>query len=73
MFENDQSAVEQLLNSSDSFRHLYDKHSNLNARVDEITAGDEPMDQLELETLKKEKLQLADQMQTMLHDFHTRH
>lgn len=73
MFEKEQSTVNELLNSDNSFRHLYDKHSSLNARVDEITSGDAPMDQLELETLKKEKLLLADRLQTMIQNYQARH
>ncbi len=68
MFENDKATVEELLDHDDGFRRLYDKHSMLNERVDEISAGEEAMDQLELETLKKEKLLLADRMQSMIHN-----
>ncbi|MEZ5460041.1 MAG: YdcH family protein [Steroidobacteraceae bacterium] len=73
MFENDHSVVETLLQSDDAFRRLYDKHADLNARVDEVTAGDAPMEELELEALKKEKLLLADRMQNMIRDFNARH
>ena len=68
MFENEQATVEALLKSDGTFRHLYDKHAELNARVDEINAGSETMQQLELETLKKEKLLLADQMEAILRE-----
>jgi uncharacterized protein YdcH (DUF465 family) len=66
MFENDKELVNQLLDNDDGFRRLYEKHTVLNARVDEITSGDEPMTQLKLETLKKEKLHLADQLRSMI-------
>ena len=72
MFENDKATVEKLLDHDDGFRRLYNKHSMLNERVDEICAGEEPMEQLELEALKKEKLLLADRMQTMIHNHRSR-
>lgn len=66
MFEHEKATVEVLLHEDAGFRRLYHKHASLNARVDEITAGDSPMDPIDLEELKKEKLQLADQMQDMI-------
>ncbi|MEQ8663412.1 MAG: YdcH family protein [Gammaproteobacteria bacterium] len=73
MFENDHSAVETLLETDGAFRRLYDKHAHLNARVDEVTAGDAPMEETDLEALKKEKLHLADCMQDMIRDFNAHH
>ena len=67
MFEFDQATVDTLLDSDDGFRRLYNKHSVLNAKVDEITAGKAPMDQFHLESLKKEKLMLRDRMQAIIH------
>lgn len=73
MFEKEQSTVDELLTSDDGFRHLYDKHCSLNARVDEITAGDAPMDPIKLESLKKEKLHLADRMQSIITQYQASH
>jgi len=72
MFEFDQAAVDQLLNADDNFRRLYDKHRDLNAKVDLVNAGKAPMDPFELETMKREKLHIADRMQAMLYA-HTHH
>ena len=73
MLEFDQATIDRLLNSDTGFRRLYDKHCMLNAKVDKVTAGDEAMEQLELETLKKEKLAIRDRLQAMLRDHALRH
>lgn len=73
MLEFDQATIDRLLNSDTGFRRLYDKHCMLNAKVDKVTAGDEAMEQLELETLKKEKLAIRDRLQAMLRDHARRH
>lgn len=67
MLDFDQATVDRLLNNDDGFRHLYNKHSALNAKVDQITAGKVPMEQIQLESLKKEKLLLRDRMQAIIH------
>jgi uncharacterized protein YdcH (DUF465 family) len=66
MFEQQQATVNQLLQSNARFRHLWDKHAALNARVDRVVSGDLPMEQIELENLKKEKLHVADQLHAIL-------
>ncbi|MGE0483074.1 MAG: YdcH family protein [Gammaproteobacteria bacterium] len=73
MFETDNATVEALLQHDDSFRRLYEKHASLNDRVDHVTAGDEPMADLQLENLKKEKLLLADRMQDMIREYRAHH
>ena len=66
MFDYDQVTVDQLLNADDGFRRLYNKHSVLNAKVDQAQAGNAAMDGVQLELLKKEKLLLRDRMQAMI-------
>lgn len=73
MIEFDQATIDRLLNSDTSFKRLYDKHSMLNAKVDKVTAGDEAMEQFELETLKKEKLMIRDRLHAMLQAQRMRH
>lgn len=73
MFENNPAVVKTLLETDDAFRRLYDKHAVLNARVDEVTAGDAPMAEHDLEALKKEKLHIADCMQDMIRHYNARH
>ena len=73
MFEKERATVEALLHEDAGFRRLYQKHASLNARVDEVTAGDMPMDPLDLEGLKKEKLDLADRMHDMIRAYNAHH
>lgn len=62
----DQKTVNRLLDKDDAFRHVYEKHSALNAKVDQVNCGKLSMEQLQLEMLKKEKLLLRDRMQAMI-------
>ncbi len=66
MFDYDQATVDKLLQADDGFRRLYNKHSVLNAKVDQAQAGKAAMDDNQLEVLKKEKLLLRDRMQAMI-------
>jgi uncharacterized protein YdcH (DUF465 family) len=67
MFDSEKATVDKLLHADDGFRRLYNKHSVLNAKVDQAQAGKAAMDDIQLELLKKEKLLLRDQMQAMIH------
>ncbi len=67
MFEFDHSVVQRLLDSNDDFRRLYEKHSELNSRVDQANAGVLVMDDMELENIKKQRLHLRDQMARIIH------
>ena len=66
MFDYDQATVDKLLQADDGFRRLYNKHSVLNAKVDQAQAGKAAMNDNQLEVLKKEKLLLRDRMQAMI-------
>jgi uncharacterized protein YdcH (DUF465 family) len=58
----------QLLESNDEFRQLATQHHNLDERIHNLAIRQylsEP-EQLEEVTLKKKKLQLKDQMESML-------
>ena len=73
MFEYDQDAVDALLLDSAQFRRLYDKYSSLKAQVQDANAKQVVMDSIELENLKKEKLQLKDRMAGMIKDYRQVH
>ena len=66
MFEGQQEAVNQLLQTNKRFKQLHDKHHALKDTVCEATSGPAALDDLELEQMKKEKLQLKDQMAEIL-------
>lgn len=69
MFEHEQEIVETLLATNDQFKRLYDKHRQLKAKVHEAHIGTLPLDDFELEKLKKQKLLLKDQMAGMIRQF----
>lgn len=73
MFEFEQATVSVLLSDDDQFRRLYDKHRDLNTRVDAVNAGNAKMEHFELEILKKEKLMLRDRMQAMIYAYTANH
>jgi len=66
MFEFEHHIVQQLLEGNQDFKRLYEKHTELNSRVDQANAGILHMDDRELEIIKKEKLYLRDQMARMI-------
>ncbi len=69
MFEYDEEIVEALLKESVDFKRLYDKYMNLKREVDSANVGDSPIEDMELERMKKEKLFLKDQMTSIIEDY----
>jgi hypothetical protein len=64
---------QQLLQSNDEFRQLATQHHDLDERIHNLAARpylSEP-EQLEEVTLKKKKLQLKDQMESILRQYRT--
>jgi uncharacterized protein YdcH (DUF465 family) len=66
MFERRQELMESLLKSNNNFRRLYNNHQKLEKRVIAAENGTAPMDDLALTTLKREKLQLKDQLTRLM-------
>jgi len=73
MFEFDEEIVEALLKESVDFKRLYDKHVDLNRDVDSANTGDAPIEDMELEGMKKEKLYLKDQMAQIIENYRRDH
>ena len=73
MFEYEQDIVNALLSEDGNFRRLYDKHNALKERVSHVNSGEEPLDDMTLETLKKQKLMLKDQMAEIIHQYQQTH
>jgi len=48
------------------FAKIFDRHNELDHKVLDVEEGREPMDDLELEKLKKEKLKLKDEAYAMI-------
>ena len=70
MFEDEQSAVAELLRSNTHFRELYDQHEILDREIQDDIDGVHPMGDETLTQLKRRKLFLKDQMAHIIHDHH---
>lgn len=64
--ENDNRVIKSLLAENDEFRELYNRHRELDKRVTAAEVGAQPMEDLALTKLKKEKLWARDRMTAML-------
>jgi len=73
MFEFDQEIVNALLTENADFKRLYEKHGKLKQRVQDANERTQPMDDTELENLKKEKLMLKDRMASIINDYRRAH
>ena len=69
MFEYDEEIVEALLKERVDFKRLYDKYINLKQEVESANVGDSPIEDMELERMKKEKLFLKDKMASIIEDY----
>ena len=66
MTDNEQKVLERLLEHSDEFRGLYDRHNELKAKVRDAELGHIPMDSTRLGELKREKLRTKDRMAVLI-------
>ena len=66
MFSQDQDIVEKLLEENDKFKAMYQKHSELNNKVDKAGSGELPLSDDAVHDLKKQKLLLRDEMAEIL-------
>ena len=73
MFEYDNEIVDSLLSENKDFERLYNKHVELKQRVDHANAGVEPIDDLSLEQLKKEKLLVKDRLASLIEGYRRVH
>lgn len=69
MFEYDQNIVQALLDSNEDFQQLYKEHHALKERVHDAEVGVNPLDDLTLNAMKKEKLLAKDKMAAMIEDY----
>ena len=66
MFPEYRELISKLKTSDRHFSHLFDKHNHLDQKIQRMEAHTEPSTPEEIETLKKEKLLLKDQLYTVL-------
>jgi uncharacterized protein YdcH (DUF465 family) len=66
MFPEYRDLITQLKNSDHHFTRLFDKHNDLDQKIKNMEDHISPGTQEEIETLKKEKLLLKDQLYAIL-------
>tara|TARA_Y100001933_G_C18865703_1_gene507818 strand:- start:338 stop:559 length:222 start_codon:yes stop_codon:yes gene_type:complete len=66
MFENHREQMEVLLKENEEFRRLYNHHQQLEKRVMAAENGTAPMEDLALNTMKREKLRTKDTLTRMM-------
>jgi uncharacterized protein YdcH (DUF465 family) len=66
MFPEYRELISRLKTSDRHFAHLFDKHNDLDQKIQRMEAHTEPSTHEEVEVLKKEKLLLKDQIYATL-------
>jgi uncharacterized protein YdcH (DUF465 family) len=61
--------IHELKMNNAHFARIFEKHNELDDKVTKAENGDIPMTDMELETLKKEKLLLKDEAYKMIMDY----
>jgi len=61
--------IHELKQQNAHFAKIFEKHNELDQKVEDAEAGRIPMTDVELETLKKEKLLLKDEAYKMILDY----
>jgi uncharacterized protein YdcH (DUF465 family) len=62
MFPEYRDLISQLKTTDHHFSRLFDKHNALDQKIKNLESGIEKVTDLEIEILKKEKLQLKDEL-----------
>lgn len=68
MFSEYREQIEQLRSSDKNFSRLCDKHSALDAQIEALLQRKSPSLQMEIESLKKQKLVVKEQLYAMLRE-----
>ena len=66
MFPEYRDLISQLKTTDHHFSRLFDKHNALDQKIKNLESGIEKATDLEIEILKKEKLQLKDELFSIL-------
>jgi uncharacterized protein YdcH (DUF465 family) len=61
--------IHELKQENAHFARIFEKHNELDDKIEKAENGDIPMTDMEIETLKKEKLLLKDEAYKMIMDY----
>ena len=67
MLDVDKETLDKLLAENEDFKSMYQRHAELNKKVDKAGRGELPLSDNALSEMKKEKLALKDQMTEIIH------
>ncbi len=66
MFPEYRDLITRLKTTDHQFTRLFDKHNQLDEKITQLVAASGPSADLQIEALKKQKLQLKDEIYAML-------
>ncbi len=66
MFEHRQEVMDKLMKENEDFRRIFNRHQELDKRVEAAEMGSAPMEDLALNQLKKEKLWAKDRLANLM-------
>ena len=69
MLHEYKNEIHELKQSNAHFANIFEKHNALDNKIEHAEIGDTPMTDVELETLKKEKLLLKDEAYKIIMDY----
>ena len=69
MFKEHSHAITALRTENGHFNKLFDKHSELDDKIDTIEAGNDHIDHFELESMKKSKLKIKDEIYSIVMEY----
>jgi len=69
MLQEYREEIHELKQTNAHFAKVFEKHNTLDNQIEHAEKGDVPMTDMELETLKKEKLLLKDEAYKMIMDY----
>ncbi|WP_343354183.1 YdcH family protein [Helicobacter mastomyrinus] len=73
MFHEYRDEVTALKTNNAHFAKIFDEHNELDDRIKKIEDGEELMNDMELEVLKKQKLRLKDEAYAMILEYRKSH
>jgi uncharacterized protein YdcH (DUF465 family) len=69
MLDVDQETLERIFSENDDFKAMYQRHAELNKKVDKAGRGELPLSDNALHEMKKEKLALKDRMMEIIRHY----
>jgi len=69
MFHEYREEISKLKQSNNHFNKIFEKHNDIDDKINEVESGRLHMEHFDLENLKKEKLKLKDEIHSIIAKF----